>query len=151
VPTLTDEDFMHQAIALARSASAAGEVPVGALITIGNRVVAEGWNEPIATHDPTAHAEVVVLRAAAKHARNYRLGSATLYVTLEPCAMCAGALVNARIARVVFGAWDPRAGACGSVVDLPRALQSVHRIDAFGGVCAQLCRELLGDFFGARR
>ncbi len=142
---------MHQAIALARCASAAGEVPVGALITIGNRVVAEGWNEPIATHDPTAHAEIVVLRAAAKLERNYRLGSATLYVTLEPCAMCAGALVNARLARVVFGAWDARAGACGSVVDVPRSLQSLHRIDAFGGVCAETCRELLGEFFSARR
>jgi tRNA(adenine34) deaminase len=148
---MTDEDFMHQAIALARCASAAGEVPVGALITIGNRVVAEGWNEPIATHDPTAHAEIVVLRAAAKLERNYRLGSATLYVTLEPCAMCAGALVNARLARVVFGAWDARAGACGSVVDVPRSLQSLHRIDAFGGVCAETCRELLGEFFSARR
>ena len=142
---------MHQAIALARCASAAGEVPVGALITIGNRVVAEGWNEPIATHDPTAHAEIVVLRAAAKLERNYRLGSATLYVTLEPCAMCAGALVNARLARVVFGAWDARAGACGSVVDVPRSLQSLHRIDAFGGVCPETCRELLGEFFSARR
>ena len=142
---------MHQAIALARCASAAGEVPVGALITIGNRVVAEGWNEPIATHDPTAHAEIVVLRAAAKLERNYRLGSATLYVTLEPCAMCAGALVNARLARVVFGAWDARAGACGSVVDVPRSLQSLHRIDAFGGGCAETCRELLGEFFSARR
>ncbi len=142
---------MHQAIALARCASAAGEVPVGALMTIGNRVIAEGWNEPIATHDPTAHAEIVVLREAAKRERNYRLDSATLYVTLEPCAMCAGALVNARLARVVFGAWDPRAGACGSVLDVPRSLHALHRIDAFGGVCAETCRELLGEFFSARR
>ncbi len=142
---------MLQAIALARRASAAGEVPVGALLTIGTEVIAEGWNEPIATHDPTAHAEIVVLRAAAKRERNYRLGSATLYVTLEPCAMCAGALVNARIARLVFGAWDQKAGACGSVLDLPRSLQSLHRIDTFGGVRGTTCRELLSDFFSARR
>jgi tRNA(adenine34) deaminase len=142
---------MLQAIALARCASAAGEVPVGALLTIGNEVIAEGWNEPIAAYDPTAHAEIIVMRRAAARLRNYRLGSATLYVTLEPCAMCAGALVNGRIERLVFGAWDQKAGACGSVLDVPRALQSVHRIDTFGGVRATDCRELLGEFFNTRR
>ncbi len=147
----TDEEFMRQAIALARRAEQAGEVPVGALLVIGGQVVGEGWNQPITAHDPTAHAEIIALRAAATRMRNYRLEDATLYVTLEPCAMCAGAILNARLARVVFGAWDLKAGACGSVFDLPREPRVAHRLDVFGGVCSEKCSELLRQFFEVRR
>jgi|SRR5271165_1253420 len=142
---------MRQAIALARRAEQAGEVPVGALLVIGGNVVGEGWNQPINAHDPTAHAEIIALRAAAIRMRNYRLEDATLYVTLEPCAMCAGAILNARLSRVVFGAWDLKAGACGSVFDLPREPWVTHRLDVFGGVCSEQCGELLRQFFEVRR
>ena len=120
---------MRQAIALARRAEQAGEVPVGALLVIGGLVIGEGWNQPISAHDPTAHAEIIALRAAAMVERNYRLEAATIYVTLEPCAMCTGAILNARVSRVVFGAWDRKAGACGSVFDLPREPRLAHRLD----------------------
>jgi tRNA(adenine34) deaminase len=142
---------MQRALALAHRAQAAGEVPVGALMALGAEVIGEGWNQPIAAHDPTAHAEIVALRAAALHRENYRLEASTLYVTLEPCAMCLGALINARVARVVFGAWDLKAGACGSVFDLSRERRLTHRPDVFGGVCAEESRELLRRFFEARR
>ncbi len=147
----TDEDFMRRALDLARRAEAENEVPVGALMVLGGEVIGEGWNRPIASHDPTAHAEIVALRAAALQRENYRLGSATLFVTLEPCAMCVGAALNARVARVVFGAWDAKAGACGSVFDLPREPRVAHRMDVFGGVCAEECGALLRRFFAARR
>ncbi len=147
----TDEDFMRRALDLARRAEAENEVPVGALMVLGGAVIGEGWNRPIASHDPTAHAEIVALRAAALQRENYRLGSATLFVTLEPCAMCVGAALNARLARVVFGAWDAKAGACGSVFDLPREPRMAHRMDVFGGVCAEECGVLLRRFFAARR
>jgi tRNA(adenine34) deaminase len=147
----TDVDFMRLAIALAQQAGLADEVPVGALIVIGEQVIGNGWNQPVGSHDPTAHAEIIALRAAALDQRNYRLGSATLYVTLEPCAMCIGAAITARLARVVFGAWDPKAGACGSVLDLPRETRLGPRIDIFGGVLSDECSELLRDFFAARR
>lgn len=147
----TDKDFMQGALELARRAEALNEVPVGALLVLGGEVIGEGWNRPIASHDPTAHAEIVALRAAALQRENYRLGSATLYVTLEPCAMCVGAALNARVARVVFGAWDAQAGACGSVFDLPREPRVAHRMDVFGGVCAEECGALLRRFFAARR
>jgi tRNA(adenine34) deaminase len=147
----TDVDYMRLAIALAQRAKLAGEVPVGALIVSGEQVIGEGWNQPVGSHDPTAHAEIVALRAAALDQRNYRLGSATLYVTLEPCAMCIGAAITARVARVVFGAWDPKAGACGSVLDLPREPRLGPRIDVFGGVLSDECAELLREFFAARR
>jgi tRNA(adenine34) deaminase len=147
----TDEDFMRQAIALARRAEQAGEVPVGALLAIGGQVVGEGWNQPITSHDPTAHAEIIALRTAAVRMRNYRLEGATLYATLEPCAMCTGAILNARLSRVVFGAWDLKAGACGSVFDLPREPRVTHRLDVFGGVCGDQCGELLRRFFEVRR
>lgn len=147
----TDEDFMRRALELARCAEALNEVPVGALLVLGGEVIGEGWNRPIASHDPTAHAEIVALRAAALQRENYRLGSATLFVTLEPCAMCVGAALNARVARVVFGAWDAKAGACGSVFDLPREPRVAHRMDVFGGVCAEECGALLRRFFAARR
>jgi tRNA(adenine34) deaminase len=147
----TDEDFMRQAIALARRAEQAVEVPVGALLVIGRQVIGEGWNQPISTHDPTAHAEIIALRAAAMVERNYRLEAATMYVTLEPCAMCTGAILNARVSRVVFGAWDRKAGACGSVFDLPREPRLPHRLDVFGGVLSDECSELLRQFFEKRR
>jgi len=147
----TDVDFMRRALELARRAEEQHEVPVGALLVLGGEVIGEGWNRPIASHDPTAHAEIVALRAAALQRENYRLGSATLYVTLEPCAMCIGAALNARVARVVFGAWDVKAGACGSVFDLPREPRLTHRMDVFGGVCAEECSALLRRFFAARR
>ena len=142
---------MRSALALAEQAVLLGEVPVGALVVQGGRVIGEGWNTPIGAHDPTAHAEIVALRAAALAQRNYRLESATLYVTLEPCAMCTGAILNARIARLVFGAWDRKAGACGSVFDLPREPRMAHRLDVFGGVLSEDCGAVLQRFFAARR
>lgn len=147
----TDEDYMRRALGLAQRAQDMNEVPVGALVVVRGQVIGEGWNQPVATHDPTAHAEIVALRAAAANEKNYRLDSATLYVTLEPCAMCVGASIHARVARLVFGAWDLKAGACGSVFDLTREPWLNHRPDVFGGVCAEECREILRSFFEARR
>jgi tRNA(adenine34) deaminase len=146
-----DVQYMLHALELARRAEQNNEVPVGAIVVVDGAVVGEGWNQPIASHDPTAHAEVVALRAAAAQANNYRLASATLYVTLEPCAMCIGAALNARVSRVVFGAWDPKAGACGSVFDLPREPRLTHRMDVFGGVCSEESSALLKRFFVSRR
>jgi tRNA(adenine34) deaminase len=146
-----DTDFMHRALALAQRAAAENEIPVGALLALDGEVIGEGWNRPIAEHDPTAHAEIVALRAGARRLRNYRLGGTTLYVTLEPCVMCMGAVFNARVSRVVFGAWDRKAGACGSVVDLPREPKLAHRIDVFGGVCSDESAALLRQFFETLR
>jgi tRNA(adenine34) deaminase len=126
-------------------------VPVGAVVVRDGTVIGEGWNRPISDSDPTSHAEIVAMRAAALQLQNYRLTGATLYVTLEPCAMCIGAAVNARVSRVVFGAWDLKAGACGSVFDLPREPKMTHRMDVFGGVCSEECSDLLRRFFEARR
>jgi tRNA(adenine34) deaminase len=147
----SDTDFMRRALVLAQRAAEEGEVPVGALVVLGNEVIGEGWNRPIASHDPTAHAEIIALRAGAQSQCNYRLSTATLYATLEPCAMCMGAVLNARVTRVVFGAWDPKAGACGSVIDLPRELRLTHRLDVFGGVCSEESAALLRQFFESRR
>ena len=147
----SDVEFMQRALLLARRAAADGEVPVGALLVANDEIIGEGWNRPIGTHDPTAHAEIVALRAGASRLQNYRLGDCTLYATLEPCAMCMGAVLNARIARVVFGAWDAKAGACGSVIDLPREPRLAHRLDVFGGVCSEECAALLRQFFEQRR
>src|SRR5271168_2279341 len=145
--SLRDVDFMRRALALAQRAALDNEVPVGALLVLDEEVIGEGWNRPIADQDPTAHAEIVALRAAALRLRNYRLGGTTLYATLEPCAMCMGAVLNARISRVVFGAWDQKAGACGSVIDLTREPRIAHRIDVFGGVCSEESAVLLRQFF----
>ena len=142
---------MARALACARRAAREGEVPVGAVLVAGDEVIAEGWNQPVATHDPTAHAEIVALRAGAQHLGNYRLTECTLYATLEPCSMCMGALLNARVARLVFGAWDSKAGACGSVVDLPREPRLNNRIDVFGGVLIDEAAALLKQFFESRR
>lgn len=151
MPPRTDIDFMRLALEQAAAAQANGEVPVGAVLVRGDEVVAVGANRPIAAHDPTAHAEIETLRAAGKALNSYRLTDTTLYVTLEPCVMCASAIVHARVKRVVFGAWDPRAGAAGSIVDV-FALQGLnHRVDVFGGVLMEECGERLKAFFGERR
>ena len=144
--------FMEQALACAREAEAAGEVPVGAVIVdAAGAVVARAANSPIARHDPTAHAELLALRAAGRVLGNYRLPGCVLYVTLEPCAMCVGALVHSRIARIVYGAADPKTGACGSVFDLAANAKMNHRIEVVGGVLAEECGALLKQFFAARR
>jgi tRNA(adenine34) deaminase len=147
----TDVEFMRRALELASRAGDQQEVPVGAIVVLESTVIGEGWNRPISDTDPTSHAEIVAMRAAAVRLQNYRLERAVLYVTLEPCAMCIGAAINARIARVVFGAWDTKAGACGSVFDLPREPRVTHRLDVFGGVCSEECSALLRRFFEARR
>lgn len=146
-----DESWMRRALALAERARGEGEVPVGAIVVRNESVLGEGWNRPIAARDPTAHAEILALRAAATAAGDYRLGGATLYVTLEPCPMCSAAMAHARVARLVFGAWDPRQGAAGSAFDLVNAPALNHRIDAFGGVLSEECGELLRRFFAGRR
>ncbi|MFO1423857.1 MAG: tRNA adenosine(34) deaminase TadA [Candidatus Competibacteraceae bacterium] len=146
-----DRYWMGRALELARRAADTGEVPVGAVLVRGDEVIGEGWNQPIGARDPTAHAEVLALRAAAARVGNYRLVDSTLYVTLEPCPMCAGALVHARVARVVFGAVDPRAGAAGTVFDLLRSAALNHRAEVVGGVLAEECAALLRGFFRARR
>jgi tRNA(adenine34) deaminase len=149
--TGADERFMRRAIELAREAEAAGEVPVGAVIVLDGQILAEGFNRPISTHDPTAHAEMVTLRAAAARIDNYRLTGTTLYVTLEPCAMCAGAMVHARVTRLVYAATDPRAGAAGSVFNVVQNSALNHRLEVVPGVLADECGSLLRDFFVARR
>ena len=147
----SDADYMRQALVVAAQAQASGEVPVGAVLVREERVIATGRNCPVATHDPTAHAEIQALRAAGQALGSYRLGDTTLFVTLEPCAMCAAAIVHARVRRVVFGAWDPRAGAAGSTIDLFRLPGLNHRVDVFGGVLSEECGALLQQFFAARR
>ncbi len=142
---------MLLALEQARAAGAAGEVPVGAVLTRGDELVASGYNRPIGSCDPTAHAEMLALRASGARLGDYRLGGTTLYVTLEPCLMCAAAIVHARVQRVVFGAWDPRAGAAGSLLDAFRLPGLNHRADVFGGVLAADCQQLLHDFFAGRR
>jgi tRNA(adenine34) deaminase len=142
---------MRRALALAQTANEAGEVPVGAVLVRDNEIIASGSNRPISGCDPTAHAEIEALRSGGQKLRDYRLGGTTLYVTLEPCAMCAAAIVHARVQRVVFGAWDPRAGAAGSLIDLFRLQGLNHRVDVFGGVLAADCQQLLQGFFTRRR
>jgi tRNA(adenine34) deaminase len=147
----SDVDYMQRALDLARRAEDDGEVPVGALLVLGTEIIGEGWNRPVSSHDPTAHAEIVALRAGAQRLGNYRLTAAKLYVTLEPCTMCMGAVITARVSRVVFGAWDSKAGACGSVLDLPHEPRLVRGLDIFGGVCSEESAALLRRFFGDRR
>jgi tRNA(adenine34) deaminase len=148
---MSDQDFMQIALGLAERAQGEGEVPVGALVVRDEEILGEGFNAPILNHDPTAHAEIRALRAAAAQAGNYRLAGCTLYVTLEPCAMCAGAIMHARIARVVFGALDPKTGACGSVVNLFGESRLNHHTEVQGGVLAAECGALLTRFFRDRR
>jgi tRNA(Arg) A34 adenosine deaminase TadA len=144
------EELMRRALEQARQALQAGEVPIGAVVVADGRVVAEGFNQPIRATDPTAHAEIVALRQAAAAAGNYRLTGSTLYVTLEPCLMCVGAMVNARVATVVYGAAEPKWGALGSILDA-RQLRLSHRLEVIGGVLADECRQLVVDFFKFRR
>jgi tRNA(adenine34) deaminase len=148
---VTDEDFMRHALGLARRAQEEGEVPVGAVVVLEERVIGEGWNRPISASDPTAHAEVQAMRAAASTRKNYRLMGATLYVTLEPCAMCVGAMFHARVRRVVYGAADPKTGAAGSTVNLFEEKRLNHHALVQGGVLAAECGALLSSFFASRR
>ena len=147
----TDKYWMRRALVLAQCAATAGEVPVGAVLVLDNETLGEGWNRPISACDPTAHAEIVALRAAAARLGNYRLVNSTLYVTLEPCAMCAGAMIQARVGRVVFGAHDPRAGAAGSVFNVLQSERLNHRAVLESGILAEDCGVLLRDFFRVRR
>jgi tRNA(adenine34) deaminase len=146
-----DETFMRRALELADAAAMMGEVPVGAVLVHEEQVIAMGYNQPIASKDPTAHAEIVALREGARLLDNYRLDDTTLYVTLEPCPMCASALVHARVRRVVFGAWDPKAGGAGSIVDIFSLRELNHRVDVFGGVLMEECGARLTRFFKTRR
>jgi tRNA(adenine34) deaminase len=146
-----DAAMMREALSLAALAAMHGEVPVGAVVVKDGRIVGRGHNAPISSHDPTAHAEIRALRDAAKALGNYRLGECTLYATLEPCAMCAGAIMHARIARLVYGAPDPKTGACGSVVDLFAEERLNHHAEVTGGVLAAEAGKQLSDFFAARR
>ncbi|HUN26907.1 MAG TPA: tRNA adenosine(34) deaminase TadA [Steroidobacteraceae bacterium] len=147
----SDLDFMRRAVELAQRAQALDEVPVGAVLVENEAIIAQGFNRPIAACDPTAHAEIEALRAGGQALATYRLVQTTLYVTLEPCIMCAAALVHARVRRVVFGAWDPRAGAAGSILNVFTLPALNHRVDVFGGVLSEECRALLDRFFAARR
>jgi tRNA(adenine34) deaminase len=148
----TDLHYMRLALELAARAETEGEVPVGAVLVRDERIIGEGWNRPIGLHDPSAHAEIMALRDAGGREHNYRLPDSTLYVTLEPCPMCAGAIVHARVRRLVFGAFDPRSGAAGSVFDLlPSDARFNHRVEVAAGCLEQDCAERLRGFFRARR
>ncbi len=151
MPTANDIVFMTRALELARTAAEEGEVPVGALVVHNGQVVGEGWNRPVSSADPSAHAEIVALRQAAAALENYRLPECTLYVTLEPCTMCVGAMIHGRIARVVYGATEPKAGVVESNGCLPQAAYFNHRLAFEGGVCAAQSAALLQAFFRERR
>ena len=146
-----DEQFMRAARAEAKTAATMDEIPVGAVVVKNGEIVGAGFNRSILDADPTAHAEVVAIRAAAQAEQNYRLSSATIYVTLEPCTMCMGALIQARISRLVFGAYDEKAGAAGSVVDLADVRQFNHQVEVNGGLQEQECAAALKEFFESRR
>ena len=146
-----DDDFMRVALALARQAELSGEVPVGAIVVKDGTIIGRGSNAPINRHDPSAHAELLALREAAQHLGNYRLVGCELFVTLEPCVMCVGAMFHARIARVVFGASDFKTGACGSVLNLFAEQRLNHHAEMTAGVLAEECGQMLSDFFAARR
>jgi tRNA(adenine34) deaminase len=146
-----DNQWMRHALRLAKFAATQGEIPVGAIIVQENKCIAEAWNQPITDLDPTAHAEIIVLRKAAHYLNNYRLVDTTLYVTLEPCVMCAGAIIQARVKRVVFGAYDKKAGAAGSRFDILRDTRHNHQVECVSRVLADECGKCLTDFFKARR
>ena len=148
---MNDETFMREALTLAQQAWAEGEVPVGAVVVKDGEIIGRGYNRPISGHDPTAHAEIQALRAAAQHLGNYRLPGCSLYVTIEPCTMCTGAIMHARIARVVYGARDAKTGAHGSVVDLFAEPRLNFHTEVMSGVLAPECGKLLSDFFAERR
>lgn len=146
-----DQHYMREALKLAQKAQSQGEVPVGALVVLGDEVIGEGWNQPISMKDPTGHAEILALREAAQYLNNYRLPNTTLYVTLEPCAMCVGAMIHARIKRLVFGAFDPKTGAVDSVFKLLNSNNFNHDIDWIGGCEAEQCGQILKEFFKMKR
>jgi tRNA(adenine34) deaminase len=148
---LSHDDLMRAALEQARAASAAGEVPVGAVVALDGRIIAKGFNQPISSSDPTAHAEIVALRAAARALGNYRLTGATLCVTVEPCAMCVGAMVHARISTLIFGTMEPKTGAVRSTMKLLDDPSWNHKLSVVGGVLAEECRTLLQEFFRERR
>jgi tRNA(adenine34) deaminase len=147
----SDEDYMDLALSEARKAQADGEVPVGAVIVSAGAVIGRGFNQPISVNDPTAHAEIIALREAASHKRNYRLSNAVLYCTVEPCVMCAGAIMHARIARLVFGTPDAKAGAAGSIYNVLTDPRLNHRVDVISGIREDACAALLREFFAGRR
>lgn len=147
----TDIKWMEKALELARKAEAAGEVPVGAVLVKDDELIAEGWNHPIEQHDPSSHAEIEVLRSAGKKSSNYRLPDTTLYVTLEPCTMCVGAMIHARVARVVFGASDPKTGALGGACNIIESTKPNHVFEVESGVLQTQCSDLLKSFFKSRR
>ena len=146
-----DAKWMQRAFELAQTAREHDEVPVGAVIVFEDQIIGEGWNQPISSNDPSAHAEIVALRQAGQTLNNYRLPGAVMYVTLEPCAMCAGAMVHARIAKLVYAVDDPRTGACGSVFNLLQTNELNHRVETEKGVMEEECRALIQDFFKAKR
>jgi len=148
---MNDEDYMRAAMEQARQAGASDEVPVGAIVVLNGEIVGRGFNQPIGRHDPTAHAEIMALRDAGARLGNYRLPGCELFVTLEPCAMCSGAIMHARIARVVFGARDPKTGVAGSVLDLFAETRLNHHARVEGGVLGEACGHMLSSFFAARR
>jgi tRNA(adenine34) deaminase len=148
---MADADYMRLALELADQAQAAGEVPVGAVVVRAGEIIGRGYNAPISRHDPSAHAEMLALRDAARHIGNYRLTGCELFVTLEPCLMCAGAIMHARIARLVYGAADPKTGACGSVLDAFAEPRLNHHTGVVAGVLAEECGAMLSDFFAMRR
>jgi tRNA(adenine34) deaminase len=151
VETGRDATFMRAALERATAAGLGGEVPIGAVLVHNEQIIAAGGNAPIASCDPTAHAEIAALRAAGRALGSYRLTDSTLYVTLEPCVMCAAAIVHARVRRLVFGAWDPRAGGAGSITNVFALPGLNHRVDVFGGVLMEECAQLLHEFFAQRR
>ncbi len=151
ITLIEDEKWMARALRLAEAGAAAGEVPVGAVVVCDGEIIGEGSNRPIADIDPSAHAEIVALRAAAQYQGNYRLKNADLYVTLEPCAMCSGAMLHARIRRLIFAAFDPNSGAAGSVINVLDQARFNHRIDVTGGVLERPSATLLQSFFRERR
>jgi tRNA(adenine34) deaminase len=148
---MTDIEYMEIALQLADAAAAAGEVPVGAIVVKNGEIIGRGYNAPITTHDPSAHAEIRAIRDAANQLGNYRLVDCTLYVTLEPCAMCSGAIQHARIAKVIYGANDPKTGACGSVINLMAEPKLNHHTEISSGILAERCGAVLSKFFAARR
>ncbi len=150
-PVAGEERFMREALQLAERAAASGEVPVGALVVKDGEILGSGWNAPISTHDPSAHAEIRALRDASARLGNYRLPECDLYVTLEPCLMCSGAIMHARIRRVFFGATDPKTGACGSVLDVFAEARLNHHTAVTGGLLSESCSAMLSAFFAARR
>lgn len=146
-----DDHFMAEAMKLARQAETEGEVPIGAIVVYNNEIIGRGWNRSITTHDPSAHAEIMALREAGQTLQNYRLCDATLYVTLEPCAMCAGAMLHARIGRLVIGADDPKTGAAGSVLNVLEGAHAFHSVEIVRNVLSEACAQQLRDFFKRRR